>query len=102
MKITPEELLKDGVKRRIDAYFYPKNTPKLAIKIIDFLQRNARRCLCLAGGMSHHVIGLDIDKLTRIAEKQNINLGRYMFAVELYESKMLDKQELDNKQRSNQ
>lgn len=53
----------------------------------------------IAGGMGHAVIGIDRDKLNNIAKIYNIDLGRYMFAVDYYEEKMLEKNERERKAR---
>ena len=87
----------DGVKRRIDAYFAP-SAPKKAIQIFNFFREHDRVTIN-AGGMQHYVMCLDKEKLINIAKIYNIDLGRYMFAFRVYESKMLEKQNRDAEQR---
>lgn len=95
--ITPKELREDNVQRRIDAYFSPQ-APSIAIRFFNFITKNDN-CVLLAGGMSHSVMGLDRDKLNNIAKLYNIDLGRYLFAVDYYENKMLEKNERERKAR---
>ena len=46
----------------------------------------------LAGGMQSYMIGLDKEKLINIAKVYNIELGRYMPFVQMYENEMIKKQ----------
>jgi len=86
------------VKRRIDAYFPPKAS-QLAIKIFNFFRDNDR-CTINAGGMQHYIMCLDKEKLTNIAKTYNIDLGKYMFALRVYENKILQKQNRELEQKN--
>ena len=57
-------------------------------------------CVFLAGGMGHTVMSFDRDKLSNIAtDMYHIELDRYIFAIDYYENKMLEKNERDRKAR---
>jgi len=91
MNITEDELKEDGVKRRLDAY-YPPKVPNLAIRIFNYFMAMQKYTLN-AGGMSHHIMGLDQWKIGEIGLRDyNIELSRYIEPFKLFEHKLLERQ----------
>lgn len=88
--ITEKEIIEDGVERRVRAHFPPKVT-LLAYRIFSFL-RNNDSTVIVAGGMQHYVIALDKSKLQAISESYGLDFGTILPFVQLYEQKLLEKQ----------
>ena len=98
MGITPKELMEDKVQRRIDAYFPPK-APRLAIRVFNFFTETQNYAV-LAGGMQHYVIRLDINAIGEAGRRYyNLDLQRYMHFFRVFESKLLEKQDRERKER---
>lgn len=98
MSITPKELMDDRVQRRIDAYFPPK-APRLATKIFYFF-RDTQQYTLLAGGMEHYVISLDLNAIGEAGKNYyGIDLSRYMYFFRVFESKIIERQERQRRER---
>ena len=89
--ITKEEILADNIERYKKAYFPPK-VPELAMNVWNFIRQNDHHVI-VGGGMQHFILGLDKEKLGTIADKYyNIDLGRFMFFINMYQNKLLERQ----------
>lgn len=67
--------------------------PERAIKIFYFFLE-AKQYKILAGGMSHHMVGLDTLKVGELGEKYyNIDLSKYMYFFKIFEQKILQQQQ---------
>jgi len=98
MSITPKELMEDGVKRRIEAYFPPK-APSLAIRLFNFFVKTQKYQI-VAGGVEHYIIGLDLHKIGEVGKKYyNIDISKYINMFEFFEEKLLDKIDKERKQK---
>jgi len=64
----------------LEAAFVP-HASMLATEIFSFLHTNAQHCLIPA---QFGIMGIDKDKLERLAERRGIELARYDVFVELY------------------
>lgn len=82
--LTLDDILAFDDEVITEAILIPE-APRLALKVFKFIRDNDN-LVTVAGGMEHHITGLDRFKLIHVAKKcYNINLSKYMFAVDLYE-----------------
>jgi len=70
--------------------FVKPTVPYKVSKLFDFLEEN-QNLITTAGGMQHHMTGLDRSKLVPLAQGYNINLFKWMFAVRMFETGLLEK-----------
>lgn len=71
-----------------EAFTRPK-VPRSVSKLVDFLQSN-QNLITSVGGMSVQVTGLDRFKLAEVGRGYNIDIYRWMFAIDMYEKGLVE------------
>lgn len=86
--LSAEEIVNLDDSEIMDAFWHPEVSRK-AKKIFSFLSSN-KNLNTYYGGMDIVVTGLDRYKLCSLAKTYNIDLSRYMFAVDMFENAMIE------------
>lgn len=77
--------------RLLEAVVMPE-APRKATRLFTFLRDN-QNMVTAVSGMDYFITGVDRHKLTELAKGYHIEIFRYMFAVDMFENKLLERQE---------
>jgi hypothetical protein len=82
-----EEIEKLGDEQITQAFIRPP-IPKSLAKLYNFLQDN-QNLMTTIGGMDVQVTGLDRYKLAEVGKGYNINIYKWMYAINMYEKNLI-------------